>query len=113
MRFSVKLYFYVVAFIPMLQRKCNSKKLQARKKKKKSKLFSRMYLLSDNVQRGSLEASASCWRRVFVPADRALCRDASEMPAPSVRGRGVGPAVRSVSVCGRSVTFVVRFFSFL
>lgn len=63
---------------------------------------------------------ASCWRRspgpqtLEVPTPfggRTLNQDTQEMPAllHPVPGAG-GTLLRSVSVCGRSVTFVVKFF---
>lgn len=97
MHFSGKLYFYAVALIPMLQRKCNSEKLQARKK---SKLFSRMYLLRDNVQTGSLEASASCWRRGVCPGrPGVLTPGADPVPGPAGGASTPLPGAGGVASC--------------
>lgn len=118
MHFSGKLYFYFVALILMLQNKCNSKEAPGKKREVSS--FPGCIYWGENVQIESLGASASCWRRGICPGTSEVLTPCGVEPwtrtrrrcqHSSVQCQGLGvQLLRSVSVRGRSVTFMVKFF---
>lgn len=107
---QISFYFYFVALIAVLQRKSVISEEAPGKKREVSSFPGHIYW-GENVQRESLGASASCWRR-------GACRDTGSPDTQTRRrGRRQPPSssaqvqlLRSVSVRGRSVTSAVSFF---